>query len=65
VRLPIEEPYGRDRRVGRVEAILTARDAESPLARAERAEAVAGRGLAGDRYHDGRGTFSGPGTGTS
>jgi MOSC domain-containing protein YiiM len=26
-------------------------------------EAVPGRGLAGDRYHDGRGTFSGPGRG--
>jgi hypothetical protein len=38
-------------------------DAESPLAPVERAEAVAGRGLEGDRYHDGRGTFSGPGHG--
>lgn len=63
VRLPIEEPYGSDRRVGRVEAILTAPDAESPLTRVERAEAAAGRGLEGDRYHDGRGTFSGPGHG--
>jgi MOSC domain-containing protein YiiM len=63
LRLPIEEPYGRERRVGRVEAILTAPDAESPLARADRAEAVAGRGLEGDRYHAGRGTFSGPGRG--
>ena len=63
VRLPIEEPYGRERRVGRVEAILTAPHAESSLARVERAEAVAGRGLEGDRYHDGRGTFSRPGRG--
>jgi hypothetical protein len=63
LRLPIEEPYGRERRVGRVEAILTAPDAESPLARAERAEAVAGRGLEGDRYFEGRGTFKGPGRG--
>jgi hypothetical protein len=63
VRLPIEEPYGREPRAGRVAAILTAPDAESPLARVESAEAVAGRGLAGDRYHDGRGTFSGAGHG--
>jgi MOSC domain-containing protein YiiM len=62
VRLPIDaarvgEP------VGTVEAILVAPDAELPLVRVERAEAVAGKGLAGDRYHDGRGTFSGPGRG--
>lgn len=63
VRLPIEEPYGQERRVGRVEAILTTTDAEHPLARRDRAEAVAGRGLEGDRYFDGRGTFSGPGHG--
>jgi hypothetical protein len=61
VRLPIEEPYGQDRRVGSVVAILTAADAEGPLARVERVEAVAGRGLSGDRYFNGRGTFSGPG----
>jgi hypothetical protein len=63
VRLPIEEPYGRERRVGRVEAILTAPGAEGPLTRVDRVEAVAGRGLDGDRYFDGRGTFSGPGHG--
>ena len=63
VRLPIEEPYGQDRRVGHVAAILTAPDAESPLARMERVEAVAGRGLEGDRYYGGRGTFSRPGQG--
>lgn len=63
VRLPIEEPYGQDRRHGRVEAILTAADAESPLVRVAAAKAVAGRGLEGDRYYDGRGTFSGPGRG--
>jgi hypothetical protein len=61
--LPIEEPYGQERRVGRVEAILTSPDAESPLARRERVEAVEGRGLEGDRYFEGRGTFSGPGHG--
>jgi hypothetical protein len=63
VRLPIDEPYGQDRRVGSVVAILTAADAESPLGRVDRVEAVAGRGLAGDRYYEGRGTFSGPGRG--
>jgi MOSC domain len=63
VRLPIEEPYGRDRRAGSVAAILTAADAESPLGRVDTVDAVAGRGLKGDRYHDGRGTFSGPGHG--
>jgi hypothetical protein len=63
VRLSIEEPYGKDHRVGAVAAILTAPDAESPLARVEAVEAIAGRGLAGDRYSEGRGTFSGPGDG--
>jgi len=63
VRLPIVEPYGQDRRVGAVAAILTASNAESPLMRVEKVDAVAGRGLVGDRYYDGRGTFSGPGRG--
>jgi hypothetical protein len=63
VRLPIEEPYGQDPRLGRVEAILTAPDAESPLLRVPAAKAVPGRGLEGDRYYDGRGTFSRPGRG--
>jgi hypothetical protein len=63
VRLPIVEPYGENRRGGSVAAILTAVDAEGAMTQVERADAVAGRGLAGDRYHDGRGTFSGPGRG--
>lgn len=63
LRLPIEEPYGQDRRAGSVAAILTAPEAESPLTRVETVEAIAGRGLKGDRYYDGRGTFSGPGHG--
>jgi hypothetical protein len=63
VRLPIEEPYGRDGRAGSVAAILVAADAEAPLVRVDSAEAVAGRGLAGDRYHEGRGTFGGNGRG--
>ena len=63
VRIPIEEPYGQEPRHGRVEAILRAADAESPLVRSAAAKAVAGRGLEGDRYYDDRGTFSGPGRG--
>ena len=63
VRLPIEEPYGREPSTGSVAAILIAPDAEAPLVRVESAAAVAGRGLAGDRYHDAKGTFSGPGAG--
>jgi hypothetical protein len=63
VRLPIEEPYGQDRRVGSVVAILRAPDAESPLEYVETVDAVAGRGLVGDRYYERRGTFSGPGRG--
>jgi hypothetical protein len=63
VRLPIEDPYGRDGRGGSVAAILVAGDAEAPLVRVDSVEAVAGRGLAGDRYHDGRGTFSAKGRG--
>jgi hypothetical protein len=62
VHLPIHEPVA-DRRVGSVAAILTATDAEEPLGRVDDADAVAGRGLRGDRYFEGRGTFSGPGRG--
>jgi hypothetical protein len=61
--LPIDEPYGADRGVGVVEAILIAPDAEQPLRRTDAVEAVAGRGLEGDRYYEDRGTFSGPGRG--
>jgi MOSC domain-containing protein YiiM len=46
-----------------VAALLVAPDAKSPLARVESAEALAGRGLDGDRYADGRGTFNGTGRG--
>ena len=48
--------------VGRVEVIAVAPELEAPMVAVESAAAVAGRGLAGDRYHDGAGTFSG-GTG--
>jgi MOSC domain-containing protein len=63
VRLPIDEPYRGERRVGSVAAVLVAHDAESPLARIDAVGAVAGRGLEGDRYYERRGTFSGRGRG--
>jgi hypothetical protein len=63
VRLPIESPQGEERRIGSVAAILTASAAEGALTEVPTAEAVAGHGLRGDRYHDGAGTFSRPGRG--
>jgi len=61
--LPTDQPYGTAAAAGAVAAILMAPDAEAPLSRVDEAEALAGRGLAGDRYADGRGTFSAPGRG--
>jgi hypothetical protein len=61
--LPGEDPYGAAAGTGTVAAILVAPDAEAPLSRVEEVEALAGRGLAGDRYAGGRGTFSSPGRG--
>jgi hypothetical protein len=58
--LGIDHPYGTNAGAGTVAAILLAPDAEAPVASVEAAEAVAGRGLVGDRYGEGRGTFSGP-----
>ena len=43
---------------GRVEAIAVAPDAEAPVALVDAVAAHAGRGLEGDRYAGGRGTFS-------
>jgi hypothetical protein len=63
VHLPIDEPYGSARSTGFVAAILIAPAAEAALVRVESANAIAGHGLEGDRYRDGRGTFSGPGRG--
>ena len=49
---------------GRVVELLIAPDAAAPMRSVTRVEAVAGLGLAGDRYAGGRGTFSGwPGAG--
>ena len=61
--LPTDDPYGTAPAAGTVAAILIAPDAEAPLSRVGEAEAIAGRGLAGDRYGAGRGTFTGPGRG--
>ena len=59
VHLPIEEPYGGETGEGAVAALLVAPDAEAPLHSVEAVTAVAGRGLEGDRYFEGRGTFGG------
>jgi hypothetical protein len=61
--LPTERPYGAAPAVGTVAAILIAANAEASLSRVDEVEALPGRGLAGDRYAEGRGTFSGPGRG--
>jgi hypothetical protein len=61
--LPAEAPYGREAGAGSVAGILVAPAATAPLVRVDTAEAVAGRGLAGDRYERGEGTFSVPGRG--
>jgi MOSC domain-containing protein YiiM len=61
--LPTDRPYGTALAAGTVEAILTAPRAEASLTQTDETEAIAGRGLAGDRYCAGRGTFSGPGRG--
>ncbi len=63
LRLPTEEPYGRDATSGSVVGLLVAPRAEQPLVRVDSVRAVAGRGLEGDRYFEGRGTFSGSGRG--
>lgn len=57
--LPTERPYGSSPGTGSVAALLIAPDAEAPLRRVDEVEAIAGSGLAGDRYADGRGTFRG------
>jgi hypothetical protein len=45
---------------GTVEAIVIVRVKEGPVELVQQAEAIAGRGLVGDRYVDGAGTFSNP-----
>jgi hypothetical protein len=62
-RLPTLAPYGTGAGVGAVAGILIAPAAEAKLVRVDAAEALPGRGLAGDRYAAGQGTFSAPGRG--
>jgi MOSC domain len=50
-------------RPGSVAGLLVAPEAEAPLVPVDSVVAIAGRGLEGDRYAAGRGTFSGPGRG--
>ena len=59
--LPLPSVAGRPA-TGTVERLLLAPAAEAPMRATDRARAVAGRGLLGDRYADGAGTFSAPGT---
>jgi hypothetical protein len=61
--LPTDKPYGNDAGVGSVAGLLLAGAAEAPLLAVDETLAIAGRGLEGDRYAAGRGTFSGPGRG--
>jgi hypothetical protein len=61
--LPTTTPYGAAAGVGTVAAILVAPAAESPLQRVDAVEALPEKGLAGDRYANGAGTFSAPGRG--
>ena len=62
-KLPVDEPYGDEVSSGSVLGLLVAPEAEAPLVAVESVTAIAGRGLEGDRYEAGRGTFSGPGRG--
>lgn len=63
LQLSTQAPYGTAAGVGQVAALLIAPAAEAPLVRVPAAVAVAGRGLIGDRYEQGHGTFSAPGRG--
>jgi hypothetical protein len=63
LQLPTDRPYGTAAGVGTVSGILIAPAAEAPLERVDASVALPGRGLAGDRYAQGDGTFSGPGRG--
>jgi len=54
------EPSSGTESVGTVELIALAAEAEGPMRAVSAAEAVEGRGLLGDRYERGAGTFSNP-----
>ena len=53
-----ESALASPRTSGRIEALAVAADAEQPVVLVDQAAAVAGRGLEGDRYFNGVGTFS-------
>jgi MOSC domain-containing protein YiiM len=55
------EPSSGTESVGTVELIALAAEAEGPMRAVSTAEAVEGRGLLGDRYERGAGTFSSKG----
>jgi hypothetical protein len=57
--LPTDAPYGIEAGTGSVASLLIAPDAEAELVAVDEAVALAGRGLEGDRYALGRGTFGG------
>ena len=59
--LPAGALPGGSRTAGTVEGLYIAPAAEAPCEAVETAEAVVGRGLRGDRYFEGRGTFGSPG----
>jgi len=61
--VPTDSPWKAAAGEGTVAAVLIAPEAEAPLFSVDEVDAVAGRGLEGDRYESGRGTFSGPGRG--
>jgi hypothetical protein len=63
LRLPTDKPYGHRPSAGSVVGLLVAPEAEKPLVRVDSVRAVAGRGLEGDRYFLGKGTFTGTGRG--
>jgi MOSC domain len=54
------EPNSGTESVGTVELIALAAEAEDPMRAVSAAEAIEGRGLLGDRYERGAGTFSNP-----
>jgi hypothetical protein len=56
----VTEPSSGIESVGTVELIALAAESEGPMWAVSSAEAVAGRGLLGDRYERGAGTFSNP-----
>lgn len=59
--LPRRQPYGTGAvSAGEVTALFVAAEATGPMQERSLLDAVAGRGLVGDRYHRGGGTFSGP-----